>query len=84
MPVLLPEGCDRSQVMQRMREQNIQTSMHYPPIHTFSYYRRAVPTPPLPQTERFCERQLTLPLHPKLSMEDVDRVALALRDALLA
>jgi dTDP-4-amino-4,6-dideoxygalactose transaminase len=84
MPVLLPEGCDRSLVMQRMREQNIQTSMHYPPIHTFSHYRKAFPTPPLPQTERFCERQLTLPLHPKLSIEDVDRVALALRDALQA
>jgi dTDP-4-amino-4,6-dideoxygalactose transaminase len=84
MPVLLPEGCDRSQVMQRMREQNIQTSMHYPPIHTFSHYRKAFPTPPLPQTERFSERQLTLPLHPKLSMEDVDRVALAVRDALQA
>ena len=83
MPILLPENCDRSLVMQRMREQHIQTSMHYPPIHTFSHYRKAFPTPPLPQTERFCERQLTLPLHPKLSLEDVDRVARALSSALL-
>jgi dTDP-4-amino-4,6-dideoxygalactose transaminase len=84
MPVLLPADNDRSLVMQRMREQNIQTSMHYPPIHTFSHYRKAFPTPPLPQTEHFCERQLTLPLHPKLSMADVDRVACALGDALRA
>jgi acetylornithine deacetylase/succinyl-diaminopimelate desuccinylase-like protein len=30
-----PSGTDRHQVMQRMREQGIQTSMHYPPIHRF-------------------------------------------------
>lgn len=84
MPVLLPTGSDRSQVMQRMRERNIQTSMHYPPIHSFSHYRKVFPTPPLPQTEQYCERQLTLPLHPNLSVEDVDRVADALSDALHA
>ena len=84
MPVLLPTGSDRSQVMQRMRERNIQTSMHYPPIHSFSHYRKVFPTPPLPQTEQFCERQLTLPLHPNLSVEDVDRVVDALSDALHA
>jgi dTDP-4-amino-4,6-dideoxygalactose transaminase len=84
MPVLLPAGHDRARVMQHLRERNIQTSMHYPPIHTFSHYRKAFPTPPLPLTEQFCERQLTLPLHPKLSVEDVDRVADALSDALHA
>ena len=84
MPVLLPAGSDRQSVMQRMREQNIQTSMHYPPIHTFSHYRKAFPTAPLPQTELFCERELTLPLHPQLSLEDVDRVVAALRDSLRA
>jgi dTDP-4-amino-4,6-dideoxygalactose transaminase len=82
MPVLLPDGADRQRVMQRMRERRIQTSMHYPPIHTFSHYRKAFPTPLLPQTERFCERQLTLPLHPQLSPEDVDRVVAGLGESL--
>jgi len=84
MPVLLPAGSDRQVVMQRMREQQIQTSMHYPPIHTFSYYRKAFHTEPLPQTELFCERELTVPLHPQLSLEDVDRVVAALSDSLRA
>jgi dTDP-4-amino-4,6-dideoxygalactose transaminase len=82
MPVLLPAGADRQRVMQRMREQQVQTSMHYPPIHTFTHYRKAFPTPPLPQTERFSERQLTLPLHPQLRPEHVDRVVAALSASL--
>ena len=37
---------------------------------------------PLPLTEEFGERELTLPLHPALSAADVDRVVAALREAL--
>jgi dTDP-4-amino-4,6-dideoxygalactose transaminase len=74
MPILLPERTDRKRVMHLMREQGIQTSVHYPPIHHFSYYQEAVPTPALPQTERFCERELTVPLHPTLSKSDISRV----------
>ena len=84
MAALLPAGSDRLQVMQHMRERRVQTSMHYPPIHAFSYYREALPTAPLPQTEAFCERQLTLPLHPQLSLGDVDRVVAALAESLQA
>jgi dTDP-4-amino-4,6-dideoxygalactose transaminase len=82
LPVLLPPGTDRQIVMQGMRERQIQTSMHYPPIHSFSYYRKALPSGPLPHTEAFCERQLTLPLHPQLSIGDVERVVAALGESL--
>jgi dTDP-4-amino-4,6-dideoxygalactose transaminase len=81
MPVLLPEATDRQRVMESMLEEGIQTSMHYPPIHAFEYYRNKFPTPALPQTELFCERELTIPLHPRISASDVNRVVAALRDA---
>jgi len=78
MPVLLPPGSDRAAVMQVMRERNVQTSMHYPPIHQFDFYRRRDPDVTLPNTERFCSDELTIPLHPRLSEADVGRVVDAL------
>jgi dTDP-4-amino-4,6-dideoxygalactose transaminase len=84
MPVLLPEGCDRPKVMAEMRAAGVQTSVHYPAIHQFDFYRRSYGQNSLPNTERFSERQLTLPLHPGLSAGDVDRVVAALSRALSA
>ena len=60
----------------------MQTSVHYPAIHEFDYYRRTHPPVSLPQTEGFSRRELTLPLHPALSDADVDRVVAALGSAL--
>jgi dTDP-4-amino-4,6-dideoxygalactose transaminase len=84
MPVLLPDGCDRPSVMAAMRAAGVQTSVHYPAIHRFDYYRRSYGQISLPDTERFAERQLTLPLHPALSVADVERVVAALGRALNA
>ena len=84
MPVLLPSGANRHQVMERMRAQGVQSSMHYPPIHQFEYYRNKFPGVALPNTEHYCERELTIPLHPHLSAADVERVVASLRDALQA
>jgi dTDP-4-amino-4,6-dideoxygalactose transaminase len=78
MPVLLPEGCDRRKVMAEMRAAGVQTSVHYPAIHQFDHYRRSQGAISLPNTERFSERELTVPLHPGLSPADVDRVVAAL------
>jgi dTDP-4-amino-4,6-dideoxygalactose transaminase len=82
MPVLLPDACDRALVMASMRAAGIQTSVHYPPIHRFSYYRGRFGEVALPNTEHFSRRELTLPLHPALNADDVDRVVAALGGAL--
>jgi len=82
MPVLLPDGINRQKVMEGLRHTGIQSSIHYPPVHQFSYYRKRFPDISLPNTERFCARELTLPLHPGLSEGDVDRVIEALKQAL--
>jgi dTDP-4-amino-4,6-dideoxygalactose transaminase len=82
MSVLLPEGCDRQRVMKCMREDQIQTSVHYPPIHEFDYYCRTFSSSKLPLTEAFGRRELTLPLHARLTNGDVDRVVATLKSAL--
>ena len=65
LPILLPEGCDRPRVMQTMREAGVQTTVHYPCVHQFSYYRALFPIPSLPKSEAFAARELALPLHPE-------------------
>jgi dTDP-4-amino-4,6-dideoxygalactose transaminase len=82
LPVLLPEAADRGAVMERMRDAGIQTTFHYPPIHKLSYYRDRFPASDLARTEAFAQRELTLPLHPKLTELDVEQVAGSLAAAL--
>ncbi len=68
--VLLPRGADRARIMNGLQESGIQTSIHYPPIHCFSYYRSRFAEVGLPNTEEFFSKELTLPLHPLLSEDD--------------
>ena len=82
MPVVLPPGCDRSAVMAAMRAAGIQTSVHYPAIHQFTYYQDQYGGITLPHTEDFSLRELTLPLHPALDAADLDRVTGALASSL--
>ena len=79
--VLLPEGSDRDSVRSALGEQGIQTSVHYPPIHMFTYYREAVAPRPLPQTDAVARRLLTLPLFGRMTDEQADAVIAGLLDA---
>jgi len=82
MPVLLPAGVDRERIMHAMRAQGVQTSIHYPPVHRFSAYEAFSSTQTLANTVHYCERELSLPLHPGLKEEDVARVVTSLRASL--
>jgi dTDP-4-amino-4,6-dideoxygalactose transaminase len=82
MPVLLPKNIDRLKVMAHLREHRIQSSIHYPPAHLFSFYLEQFPNIKLSTTEEFGERELSLPLHPSMDQNDVIRVVETLRQAL--
>ena len=82
MPILLPEASDRDAVAAHLRDHGIQTTMHYPPVHQLSFYRTLYPDISLPITEAFGERELTLPLHPRVLEEQVESVIIALAAAL--
>lgn len=77
-PVVLPQHADRSAIMTGLYEQGIQTTIHYPPIHQLSWYTEQNPNLSLPVTEAFGTRQLTLPLHPKMTEPDAQHVARSL------
>jgi dTDP-4-amino-4,6-dideoxygalactose transaminase len=81
MAILLPARTDRKKIIDQLRENGIQTSIHYPPIHHFSYYQQNFPGIHLPKTEEFCGRELTLPLHPGMTQKDVIQVVETFRRA---
>jgi dTDP-4-amino-4,6-dideoxygalactose transaminase len=63
--------------MERLKDGGIQTSVHYPPVHLFSLYRKkfGYKAGKLPQTEEVSRREMTLPLHPRMKVEDVKWIA---------
>jgi dTDP-4-amino-4,6-dideoxygalactose transaminase len=74
---LLPAG-RRDKVRAALADRRIQTSVHYPPIHLFSYYEELGSRRPLPQTEAVAERIVTLPLFGHMRDDQVDLVIDAL------
>jgi len=82
MPVLLPENVNKIALMQQLREGGIQTSIHYPPVHMFSYYQKRYKKEKLLKTENFYQRELTLPLYPVLKNRDVERIVNTLKKLL--
>jgi dTDP-4-amino-4,6-dideoxygalactose transaminase len=83
-PILLGEDVDRQEFMQALKSRGIQTSVHYPPVHLFSWYRKQQIAAPgtLPLTEQIGRRMVTLPLYPTMGEEAVDAVAEAVHESL--
>lgn len=69
----------RPAVMDGLRALGIGTGVHYPAIHTFTFYRsQGWREGMLPRAERIGRGILTLPLYPSLQEEDVERICAAL------
>jgi dTDP-4-amino-4,6-dideoxygalactose transaminase len=83
-PFLLPVNSDRLKFIDSMRSNGIQTSIHYPPVHKFSYYRQRYPNVTLPYTDDVAGREVTLPLYPGMTDEQVRLVVDAVFSSLNA
>jgi dTDP-4-amino-4,6-dideoxygalactose transaminase len=81
---VLPPGVDRDGVRAALQEERIQTSVHYPPIHGFTFYEELGRRRALPRTDGVAARLLTLPLFPHITDEQVDAVVDALARAVEA
>jgi dTDP-4-amino-4,6-dideoxygalactose transaminase len=73
-PVLLSPDIDRDDFMKYLREQGIQTSIHYTPVHTFSYYKKIIKNSCYPLTEEIGAHVMTLPIYPTIKEEQIDFV----------
>ena len=81
-PVILDPALDRAAFMAHLRSQGIQSSVHYPPIHQFSAFRDEQAGTLLPVTEEAGRREVTLPLFPTMTDQQVAAVVAAVRSGL--
>jgi dTDP-4-amino-4,6-dideoxygalactose transaminase len=74
----------RDDFIARLRERGVGTSVHYVPIHFHPYFRETLGLREgdYPVTERVFAGLVSLPLFPKMSDDDVERVAEAVREVI--
>jgi len=73
-------GCDRDSLIDALRAEGIEATLHYPAVHLLSLYRARGGRPGVaPRAEEMCERLVTLPLFPAMSERDQDDVVAGLR-----
>lgn len=82
-PIILDPAIDRAAFMAHLRGRGVQSSIHYPPIHQFSAFRSDLAHTRLPVTEEVGQREVTLPLFPTMTQEQLDAVVAAVREALV-
>ncbi|HEX55172.1 MAG: DegT/DnrJ/EryC1/StrS aminotransferase [Candidatus Altiarchaeales archaeon] len=73
-PILLSDEIPRQEFMEKLKEKGIQTSIHYPPIHLFTYYRKLGFRERLQKTEYVGKHEVTLPLYPMLEDSDIEYI----------
>jgi len=80
---VVPERLEinRNQFIEKLKEENIGTSVHFIPVHLHPYYRETFgfKEGDFPVAEGAYERVISLPLYPKMSDEDIERVIEAVR-----
>ena len=86
MPVLLPDGLDRQQVMQGLKDRGVQSSIHYRPVDTFTAYVNAGlgPAPGVDRSHAIGDRVVTLPLYPGMGESSISLVCESLEAAIAA
>lgn len=74
----------RDAFMERLKERNIGTGLHFRAVHLQKYYREVMGTKRgmLPHTEWNSDRICSLPLFPDMTVEDVEDVVEAVKDVL--
>ena len=74
----------RDEFMEKLKEKNIGTGLHFRAVHQQKYYRENMPLDGgvLPHTEWNSDRICSLPLFPDMTFEDVDDVVEGIKEVL--
>ncbi len=62
---------NRTKFREILSKKGIETGIHYKPIHTFSFYKSKIK---LPITEKVGSEIVTLPTHPNLTEENIEKI----------
>ncbi|MDH3601280.1 MAG: DegT/DnrJ/EryC1/StrS family aminotransferase, partial [Candidatus Tectomicrobia bacterium] len=79
-PILLKNKMARDHFMTFMKRKGVQTSIHYPPIHRFSYYQSSWSASDLPVTEEVGAREVTLPLYSGMERDQQQYVVQSIKE----
>ncbi len=80
-PILLDKGVDRLKIIESLKNEGIQSSIHYPAFQEFTAYVK-MNLNATPIASDISNRELTLPLYPTMTFEEVDMVVDALKKAM--
>ena len=77
-------GVTRGQVMNRLREKNIGTQVHYIPLYRQPYYRRCCSSEAseFPGAEAYYAQALSIPMYPNLTATDCEIIITELKKVL--
>lgn len=77
-------GISRNELFKSLSSQGIGLSVHYTPLHLFSFYRSFLKNSSMsfPIAERIYEEIMSLPLYPTLSKENMDFVITKIEDSI--
>ncbi len=73
-------GIPRQALMEALHDRGIGSQVHYIPLHQQPYYQTRYGPQNLPGAEDYYRKSLSLPLFPKMTDGDVERVVVALKD----
>ena len=62
---------NREEFMKKMSDNNIETGIHYQPIHKMGFYNKKNN---LPQTEMISKQIVSIPIHPNLTPPQIDKI----------
>lgn len=83
LPILLPIEVNRVSVIEHCKKKGIQTSIHYPAFWDFTAYKDQFNKNKTPEALNIISRQLTLPLYPNMTVNEVDEVTSSILEACL-
>lgn len=74
-------GRNRKQAFNALRKAEIGVNVHYIPVHLQPYYRKlGFEIGDFPNAENYYSKAITLPLHPKLSDDELDKIISTLKN----
>lgn len=74
---------DRGHVIETLADHDISSKVYWdPPAHQTAHYRERNSLPELPVTDDIASRVLSLPMHPNLSVREVERVVTGIEAAI--
>jgi dTDP-4-amino-4,6-dideoxygalactose transaminase len=63
----------RDLIRQKLADEGVQTSIHYPAVHRFAIYKEFLVS--LPKTEYVADNLITLPMYSQLKVEDISFIS---------